>query len=58
MTVGDSDITEATAVFEAVTARLPQAESHVFAASAHLPSVERPAEFERVLLDWTTRSGL
>ena len=58
VTVGDSDISEATTVFEAVTGRLPAAESHVFAGAAHLPSVERPAEFGRVLGDWLAARGL
>jgi 3-oxoadipate enol-lactonase len=58
VTVGDQDISEAVAVFAAVTGRLPAAEFHVFAGAAHLPNVERPHEFERLLTDWLARSGL
>ncbi len=57
-TVGDADITEATAAHAALVGRLPAAESHVFAGAAHLPSVEQPAEFEHLLLGWMARHGL
>jgi 3-oxoadipate enol-lactonase len=56
--VGEYDVTAALAEYEYQLAELPDVTGHRFADAAHLPNVERPAEFERVLLDWLGRRGL
>jgi 3-oxoadipate enol-lactonase len=38
--------------------RIPEAEAYRFAEAAHIPSVERPEEFERVLTGWLAKHGL
>jgi len=56
--VGEYDVSSALAEYEYQLAELPDATGHRFADAAHLPNVERPAEFERVLLDWLGGRGL
>jgi 3-oxoadipate enol-lactonase len=58
VTVGEFDITPALAQYEYLLSTLPFASGCTFRDTAHLPSVERPAEFESVLLDWLTSNGL
>lgn len=58
ITVGDYDLSPALAEFEYLRATIPVADGHVFADTAHLPSVEQPAEFERVLVDWLSEYAL
>jgi 3-oxoadipate enol-lactonase len=56
--VGEYDISSALAEYEYQLDELPDATGYRFQDSAHLPSVERAAEFERVLLEWLGERGL
>lgn len=58
VTVGAFDITPALAQYEYLLSALPNARGVTFHDAAHLPSVERPAQFEQVLVDWLTEKGL
>lgn len=50
--VGDHDLSECLAQYEYLSTTIPHADSARFPDSAHLPNVEQPQEFERVLLQW------
>ena len=52
VTVGESDVTEELAAYEFLVATIPKVTSARFADAAHLPSVERPEAFNRVLGGW------
>jgi 3-oxoadipate enol-lactonase len=52
ITVGAHDVSAAIAQFEYLAATIPRADSCLFPDSAHLPSVEQPDDFGRVLGDW------
>jgi len=52
VTVGEDDVTEDLAAFEYLAATVPGVTSARFADAAHLPSVERPEDFNRLLLGW------
>jgi len=56
--VGEYDISSALVEYEYLLEELPDATGHRFPDSAHLPSVERAAEFECVLLEWLGERGL
>ncbi|HEY0248312.1 MAG TPA: alpha/beta fold hydrolase [Gryllotalpicola sp.] len=56
--VGEWDLSEAHTQAKHFAAVIPGAEFHVFPRAAHLPSVQHPAEFEAVALDWLGRHGL
>lgn len=56
--VGDADLSSARARFEHLLESLPDVTGFRFPDAAHLPSVERPAEFERVVLDWLAGHAL
>jgi len=58
ITVGEYDVTPALAQYEYLLSTIPNASGCTFRDAAHLPSLERPAEFERVLLDWLAENGL
>ena len=58
VTVGEHDLTEELAAFEFLITAIPHADSVRFADSAHLPSVEQPEEFARVLLAWLDAHSL
>ncbi len=58
VTVGDHDLTEELTAFEYVVTTIPNADSARFADSAHLPSVEQPEEFNRILVDWLAAHDL
>jgi 3-oxoadipate enol-lactonase len=53
--VGDEDLGGILDAYEYLVAHLPAAEGTVMMNAAHLPSVEHPAEFRSVLLDWLAR---
>jgi pimeloyl-ACP methyl ester carboxylesterase len=55
---GSHDLSETEAQAAYLAANIPGAERHVFADAAHLPSVECPDEFERVLGEWLRRHEL
>lgn len=50
--VGDHDLSEHLAEYEYLSTSIRRADSARFPNSAHLPNVEQPAEFERILLQW------
>jgi pimeloyl-ACP methyl ester carboxylesterase len=58
VTVGEYDLSPLLAAYDHLLAHLPNTTGVRFADTAHLPSVERPEEFTRVLLDWLERHGL
>lgn len=56
--VGDHDVSPTLAQYEYLLTTIPRADGCRFPDSAHIPSVEQPAEFERVLLAWLGEHGL
>jgi pimeloyl-ACP methyl ester carboxylesterase len=50
--VGDADVDDALEKAELVRAAVPGAEQVVVGAAAHLPSLEQPAEFDRIVLEF------
>jgi 3-oxoadipate enol-lactonase len=56
--VGEYDLSATLAQYEHLLDALPDATGFCFEDAAHVPSVERPAEFEHVLLDWLGERGL
>ena len=58
VTVGEYDLSVELAAYDHLLAHLPNATGVRFADTAHLPSVERPEEFTRMLLEWLDRHGL
>lgn len=56
--VGEYDLSEELHAYDEFLARLPDATGVRLADTAHLPSVERAAEFTRVLRDWLAARGL
>ncbi|MEX1079974.1 MAG: alpha/beta fold hydrolase [Homoserinimonas sp.] len=56
--VGDHDVSECLAQYEYLSTTLPKADSARFPRSAHLPNVEQPDEFERILRQWLAQHGL
>jgi len=58
VTVGAFDLTPVLAQYEYLLSALTNARGVTFHGAAHLPSVELPAEFEQVLIDWLTEKGL
>ena len=56
--VGDADLSSVRARYEYLLQNVPEVTGVRFPDAAHLPSVERPAEFERVVLDWLSERGL
>lgn len=58
VTVGEFDITRALIQFEYLAATIPGANRHIFSDTAHLPSVEHPAEFLEVVRPWLTEHRL
>jgi 3-oxoadipate enol-lactonase len=53
--VGDQDLPHAAANADLITSKIASARTVVIKDAAHLPSLERPEEFNRVLLDFLTR---
>ena len=56
--VGEYDVSEVLAASEYLLATVPEANGCLFRNAAHLPNVEHPAEFTRVLLAWLTANAL
>ena len=50
--VGDADLPELRELAAALAAELPDARLETIAGAGHLPSLERPAELNRLLLDF------
>jgi pimeloyl-ACP methyl ester carboxylesterase len=53
--VGEHDRPDIQAMADALAAGIPGAERVVLDGAAHLPSVERPGEFNRVVLEFLAR---
>jgi 3-oxoadipate enol-lactonase len=53
--VGEHDRPDIHAMAEALAAGIPGAERVVLAGTAHLPSLERPAELNRVVLEFLAK---
>jgi len=58
VTVGEYDMSEVLAAYEYLVSTVPDASGCVFRDTAHLPNVERPADVQRVLLDWLAENSL
>jgi pimeloyl-ACP methyl ester carboxylesterase len=56
--VGEYDVSVFHPVSRSLLERIPGAEEYRFADAAHIPNVEQPAEFERVLTKWLERHSL
>src|SRR5690554_3804581 len=56
--VGDHDVSECLAQYEYLSTAIPRADSARFPGSAHLPNVEQPEEFERILRQWLAQHSL
>jgi Predicted hydrolases or acyltransferases (alpha/beta hydrolase superfamily) len=56
--VGEYDLSTALAQQAYLATAVPNAEGYIFSDTAHLPSVEHPAEFTTVLTDWLARHKL
>ncbi len=50
--VGDEDLPQAAANAEVITSKIPGSRTVVIKGAAHLPSLERPEDFNRVVLDF------
>ena len=58
VTVGEYDITPALAQYEYLLSTIPDADGCTFRETAHLPSIERPEDFNRVLAGWLAAHSL
>ena len=58
VTVGEFDITPHLAEYEYLLSTIPDVSGCTFRDTAHLPNVERPADFQRVLVDWLAEHRL
>lgn len=56
--VGDHDLSPTLAQYEYLVTTIPGADGCRFPDAAHIPSVEQPEEFERVLMEWLGEHGL
>jgi len=55
--VGECDQPDILAIAEVLRARLPHAEPAAMSDAAHVPSMERPQEFDRLVVDFLARAG-
>jgi 3-oxoadipate enol-lactonase len=55
---GDGDVADIHRIAERLAAGIPGAERATIADAAHLPSLERPEEFDRIVLDFLARQGV
>jgi 3-oxoadipate enol-lactonase len=56
--VGDEDISAVLDQYELLRGSIREAEGTVLMNTAHLPNVEKPVEFESLLIDWLARHHL
>jgi len=54
---GDEDVSDIHVISDKLAAEIPGAERATIAGAAHLPSLERPDEFNRIVLDFLGRYG-
>lgn len=55
---GDEDVADFHRIADRLAAEIPGAERAMIADAAHLPSLERPKEFDRIVLDFLARHGV
>lgn len=55
---GDEDVPDIHEIAEKLTAEIPGAERATVAGAAHLPNLERPEEFDRIVRGFLRRHGL
>jgi 3-oxoadipate enol-lactonase len=55
---GDEDVADIHLIAARLAAGIPGAERATIADAAHLPSLERPEEFDRIVLDFLARHGV
>ena len=54
--VGELDVADIHAIAELLTGGIPESKKVILAGTAHLPNMERPAEFNRIVLDFLNSS--
>jgi pimeloyl-ACP methyl ester carboxylesterase len=54
---GDDDVPDIHRIADRLAAGIPRAERATIAGAAHLPSLDRPEEFDRIVLDFLARHG-
>jgi pimeloyl-ACP methyl ester carboxylesterase len=55
---GDEDVPDIHRIADRLAAGIPGAERATMAGAAHLPSLERPDEFDRIVLAFLARHGV
>ena len=55
---GDGDVPDIHVIAEKLNREIPGAERATIADAAHLPNLERPAEFDRVVLGFLRQHGV
>lgn len=55
---GDNDVADIHRIADRLTAGIPGAKRATIAGAAHLPSLEQPEEFDRIVLDFLARHGV
>ena len=55
---GDDDVSDIHRIANRLAAGIPGAERTTIAGAAHLPSLDRPEEFDRIVLDFLARHGV
>jgi 3-oxoadipate enol-lactonase len=55
---GDDDVADIHRIADRLAAGIPGAERATIAGAAHLPSLDRPEEFDRIVLDFLARHGV
>jgi pimeloyl-ACP methyl ester carboxylesterase len=56
--IGDLDIPASHRRFEWLTNQIPHAQTALLSGVAHLPNMEKPAEFNRLVLDFLQHEGI
>jgi pimeloyl-ACP methyl ester carboxylesterase len=55
---GDEDVADIHRIADRLAAGIPRAERATIADAAHLPSLERPEEFDRIVLGFLAEHGV
>jgi 3-oxoadipate enol-lactonase len=55
---GDEDVGDIHSIADRLATGIPGAERATIAGAAHLPNLERPEEFDRIVLDFLARHGV
>jgi 3-oxoadipate enol-lactonase len=55
---GDDDVPDIHRIADRLAAGISGAERATIAGAAHLPSLDRPEEFDRIVLDFLARHGV